>query len=367
MMDLPVRPLLLQLDQLKATVENNKNSSDQAGEYFTKNTITEALRHWTQLNVDGFYLKGVEHLNDKDSLRYHLREWKSIIGPNRVLIVNENILNVVGGKNSSIWQWIDLVDVYLETMNHSIESIQSRIQSVLTSEISPSGTNEVWIQWSIGGEGHPRFTCPTTHNNNGNGQYSLAITLLQLMLPGTPNIFYGDEIALQAAALGDVKDRDHQANWDLQQLGVMRWMTSSAPHDSGHISNVQKILPWMPTPYRVHFENIPVITNMILLRDNCPSIYKNAICKQNAILPNTILKRPIPAPNSDILIIERVYPRRNMIVAISNLGEQSMSIDLSSMYYSGVVQLYPSLSQQRIYFNKFEINAKQTIIVKLDK
>lgn len=380
MLDLPVQPFLSELsafDAAETMMDNNwttiSNQVDlksiKSPFKLYKNSISEALQYWVKFNVDGFYIKGLNYMTDNDLLPYYLREWKNIIGSNRVLMVSEDILNAIVKKKSYIWNSVDLVDVYIETVNHSMKSIENRIQGVLSSEIGPSGSAGVWIQWTVGGENHhQRLTSSYNHQKkNVNGQYSLAITLLQLMLPGTPSIFYGDEIGIQAAS---DPYREHYNNRHLQQLSAMRWITSAQEANSSY-NNVylrsEKILPWMPTSNMVHFENLPIIINMIMLRDRSPPIYKNAICKQDAVLPNTALRKLHGLNMEDILIIERVYPRRNTFVAISNLGEQSVSLDLNAMYYSGEVQLDQSKPKKKIYFNEFKIGARQTIIVKLDK
>lgn len=69
---------------------------------------------------------------------------------------------------------------------------------------------------------------------------------------------------------------------------------------------------------------------------------------------------------SDLLIIERTYPRRNTFVSVTNLGLENLSIDISAFYYAGELAIGPAKGS-KIFFDNFKVRSRETVIIKLDK
>ncbi|XP_073824526.1 amino acid transporter heavy chain SLC3A1-like [Musca autumnalis] len=360
-LDLPLYPYLKELGKsdgatvvkvlastaLNASEANDATTTTTPRPVITTNLITKALQHWIQFGVDGFYIKGLEEFDELEDIDYHMAEWKDILGESRVLIISEEVmLKVKEPQRSLLLKHVDLVDVHLNVFNGTT-SLEERINKVLASEIAPADPG-VWVQWSIAGVDKPRLTRDGINDN-----FTLTATLMQLMLPGTPNIFYGDEIGLQA-----VKDHlnEHNETKHLHHLSTMQW-----PENSTQQFTNRETLPWLPNAPTANFNYLTVVSRMIQLRDRSPSIYKNAICKTETVLPNTAIRRS----DDDILIIERLYPRRNAFASISNFGQKQLTLDMSSNFYSGVVMLHDS--SEKIYFSDFQIGPAESIIVRLDK
>ncbi|XP_065355844.1 amino acid transporter heavy chain SLC3A1-like [Calliphora vicina] len=323
-------------------------STTTARPIITENTITQALQHWVKLGVDGFYIKGLENFDDLEDLSYHLAEWKDIIGPNRVLIVNEKIFEKLRGPQRKLaLSHVDLVDVHLNIFNGT-QYLENRINSVLTSDLGPSETG-VWIHWSLSGVDRQRLT-----SNKQSANYTLAATIMQLMLPGTPNLFYGDEIALQAA---HDQLNEHNETKHLHHLATMQYPLNFTQQFTN-----RETLPWLPKSPLAQLDTFVLISKMVHLRDRSPSIYKNSICKAETTLPNTVIRRS----NDDILIVERTYPRRNTFVSVTNFGQKRLTMDMTSMYYSGHIML-ETVDSDKIFFGDFKIGSIESIVVRLDK
>uniref|UniRef100_A0A1A9W5C9 Glycosyl hydrolase family 13 catalytic domain-containing protein n=1 Tax=Glossina brevipalpis TaxID=37001 RepID=A0A1A9W5C9_9MUSC len=356
-LDVPLYPFIQKLGESRGDLFiNNSIDGNIDNEYLTtvppqmfitENPITESLHYWAGMGIDGFYIKGLEHIADLENLPHHLIEWKNILGADRPLIIEALVLSKLSlNQRQMVLTNVDLVDVHLDVFVGTTQ-LQKKLNSLMHSDMRPSNTG-AWIHWSLGGVDKMRLT-----RNQSNVDFTLAATLMQLMLPGTCNIFYGDEIALQPAydSLNEHGETEH-----LHHLAIMRWSFN----DSLKFSN-RETLPWLPKSPDVDFHQLQYIKKMIALRNRSPSIYKNAICKSDAVLQNTAIRRSY----DDILIIERVYPRRNSFVSISNFGRKDVTMDMTSLYYSGLVML--NNSDQKIYFSDFKINAQETIIVRLDK
>ncbi|KAM7354720.1 amino acid transporter heavy chain SLC3A1-like [Cochliomyia hominivorax] len=360
-LDIPLFPILkalgksdgAEVGKVLASTQINESGAESsstttARPIITENTITQALKHWVKLGVDGFYIKGLEKFNDLEDLSYHLAEWKDIIGPNRVLIVNEKIFEKLpGAERPSVLSHVDLVDVHLNIFNGT-EYLENRINSIMGSDLGPTDTG-VWIHWSLSGVDRKRLT-----SSKQSANYTMAATIMQLMLPGTPNIFYGDEVALQAA---HDQLNEHNETKHLHHLATMQW-----PQNFTQQFTNRETLPWLPKSPPADFSTFIIISKMVDLRDRSPSIYKNSICKTETILPNTVIRRS----NDDILIVERTYPRRNTFVSVTNFGQKRLTMDMTSMYYSGHIML-ETADSDKIYFGDFKIGPTESIVVRLDK
>ncbi|KAG4072321.1 hypothetical protein HA402_004253 [Bradysia odoriphaga] len=342
-LDLPIYPLIRELsepqDENNQTVAVFSTDDDSVDE----DVILKALKLWIGLGVDGFYIKGLENYFDDPYLIENVGLWKKTIGSNRILIVSKTLFDRVDPKTANeLSRSVDLVDVYLDISQGS-QKVAAEIKSTIQGVLEPG--DGPYIQWSLSGVSQRR-TSELSPNT------TLAATLMELMLPGSPSIFYGDEVALQSAhdPLGDHSDTKH-----LHHLSTMEWNTT-------HQFTGRKTLPWLPRGAAVSFENIDDVADMISLRESSPSIYQNVIRKTSKPERNTSVKF---TPH-DVLILERWYPRRRSFVSITNFSNRKLSLDLSSMFYSGEIAI-GKLKGERVLFSDFEIGPNETIIVRLDK
>lgn len=187
-----------------------------------------------------------------------------------------------------------------------------------------------------------------------NQNASLAGLLMELMLPGTTSIFYGDELSM-----GNSHDplNEHSETKHLHHLPTMPFTDQSVKFTS------PQTLPWLPKSALVSFEHLDYVIDACALRKVTPALYMNSIVKDGTeVHGNTHIR----ANKDDLLIIERTYPRRNTIVSITNLGSENLSLDISAFYYSGELVLGPA-KKAKVFFSNFKIAALETIIVRLDK
>lgn len=151
--------------------------------------VSEAVRIWQQRGVDGFYLKGLEYYVNEDTFVSDLRYWRSLLRPDSIFICHVGILNAttsVAAKNA-ILSKIDLIDVTLHLANGT-RNIKAQIEAI-TKGVLFDKPAYPWIHWSMGGVDTRRLASIITVKNA-----SVAASLLGMMLPGTPSIFYGDEV-----------------------------------------------------------------------------------------------------------------------------------------------------------------------------
>lgn len=353
-LDLPLYPKVMKLEQLKVEklTRDAKNSSLYGEQNlmevsFVETMITRVMSFWLSKGIDGFYLKGLENFADDQYLGENLREWKSTLGENRIMIVNQSLINSVSDELAEeILQVVDLVDVFLDVTNGT-QMIETQVKDVMDGKLKPS-EHGPWIMWSI--------NCVDSNGRVSTGispNASLAAVLMELMLPGTPSVFYGDEISMEQS---HDPSREHDETKHLHHLPTMSFK------DQSSFTN-HKTLPWLPRSASVSYQHLQYVTDAIAMRKNTPSLYKNSVNKDgNEAHKNTHIR----ANKNDLLIIERTYPRRNTYVSITNLGSENLTVDISAFYYSGELVLGPA-KRSKVFFNNFKIRALETVIIKLDK
>jgi len=171
------------LEKTKEQILSSGHSDHQ------QHPVSEAIRIWQQRKVDGFYLKGLEHYVNEDTFVNSLRYWRSLLHPNNIFICHINALRAATSitTKNSILSKIDLIDVTLQLMNDT-KNIKMQIENITKSMLFEKSTYP-WIHWSIGGVDIGRVASAISVKNA-----SLAASLLTMILPGTTNIFYGDEV-----------------------------------------------------------------------------------------------------------------------------------------------------------------------------
>lgn len=361
-LDLPIFPLYGSLepsniDNITAQIQNESvgsTNSPLVEEYRRieraiigeDTSIVSAMRFWLTKGIDGFYMKGLENFSDDPYLMENIREWKWVLGKDRVLITSIALIDKVSDELADeILKCIDLVDVFLNVSNGT-KHISDTVKELMDGRLRPS-TNGPMIHWSLNGVNERRVSSGVSPNA------SLACILMEMMLPGTPSIFYGDEISLEEAA--DPK-RDHQETKHLHHLPAMHFYNSRTQFTG------KQSLPWLPKSASVSFHHLEYVIEAIQVRKETPAIYKNVVFKDN----NDIMNTHIRSNQNDLLIIERWYPRRNSYVSITNLGDKKVSLDLSALYYSGELVLGPN-KHNKVFFSHFEIKSLETVFVKIDK
>lgn len=275
--------------------------------------IIDAIQKWIHHGIDGFYMNGLDKFHDDPLLLENVRMWKKLLGPEKVLIVNNALLDKVNRSLSdSLLSYVDLVVVELDTRRDP-QKIAEQIKNNLNS-VSVPGT-DVHIQWSLSEDSvHPMMV---GNDDQISSDFTLASTLFLLMLPGSPCLVYGRQF--------DVT-KHPGLNFDEHQ------------------------------PFGR-------ITDTVRLRAVSPSIYQSKIEKGEKIEPNTSIRF---SKNSNVLIVERWYPRRNSFLGISNLGLKESTMDLSDSFYSGEI-IIGRAEPTRIYFKETVISSTETVIIKLDK
>lgn len=343
-LDIPVISMVLPTTALSSNFTIPSNDQLDA--------TTRAIAFWARgQNVDGFYLKNLEQYVDEPYFGRSLQIWKSIIGNDKILIANEKASDLAKGDALNILlSRVDLVDIHLD-LRDGITGLKSRIEKIIAGTLW-NKPHYPWVLWNIGSVSSERIS--TKHANN-----TLALTALEIVLPGTVSIFYGDEIGLGGTQKSDIEGdfHEHEQTHNLVQM-------SFASNEKK--SNGMSILPWNPkSVLEPKYDYLDIIKNLTRFRLNTPTIYLRAIFKDGNVLKNMAIRET----EENLVVIERWYPRRNTCVFVGNLGRDSITTDLSSMFYGGKIVAGTNLTLigQLLYFEKVTFPPYSAIVIKLDK
>uniref|UniRef100_A0A1B6CHZ3 Glycosyl hydrolase family 13 catalytic domain-containing protein n=1 Tax=Clastoptera arizonana TaxID=38151 RepID=A0A1B6CHZ3_9HEMI len=313
--------------------------------------ISSVLEFWLETGVDGFYMKGLERFISDEKFQEEIQHWRKTLnkhkrGLDKVLICSENLLKVLentgtfSSKLSTVLTHFSLVEYQIDISKELGDQINYVQKSILFSK-----PGYPWPMWSLGGAERPRLA---SRLNVLNG---VSAILLEMMLPGTPSLFYGDELGLDNIhdPDGEIKDLSH-----IHQLSPMKW-------SKGDFSTT---LPWLPKAIsRVPEGMNKLVYEMSVLRENTPSIYMNAVWKESTL----ILNCDIRYNDGSILVIERSYPRRHSYIVIINFSSKKESRDLSSIYYGGTVVMTTGKHTGYVSFQNMSLYPGEAVIIKLDK
>ncbi|XP_018345141.1 PREDICTED: maltase A2-like isoform X1 [Trachymyrmex septentrionalis] len=313
--------------------------------------VSEAIKIWQQRGVDGFYLKGLEHYVDEDTFVSDLRYWRSLLHPGNIFICHVNALDAATSvARNSILSKIDLIDVTLRLVN-STKNIKAQIESI-TKGVLFDKPSYPWIHWSVGSVDTSRVASTMTVKNA-----SVAASLLGMMLPGTPSIFYGDEIGIE-----DCECRDHKDLAHVHNLVPMYWEKKEGSGSSFSLSGVTAWLPEARKPIETSLKN--TVTEMAKLRMEATPVYVKAVLRENQSTANCDVRYV----EDEMIVIERWYPRRNSYVFVANFGNETRVKDLSFLYYGGYVVVGPSYRINRnVYFKELTVPPGEAFVIKLDK
>ncbi|KAL3268147.1 hypothetical protein HHI36_007275 [Cryptolaemus montrouzieri] len=347
-LDLPIYPSVKQLSYRGKTIMRNVSTeispNDSLRNPTQEDSVEQALFHWIRLGVEGFYLKGLENLVDDPSFGASLQRWRRIIGYEKIFIVSESILKRTTTRLSEIvMNNVNLIDINLD-IEKGANEITKKIYNTENSTLFTKA-GRPWIHWTVGNEDTRRLANRLPHGNS-----TLGALLLNLMLPGTPSIFYGDEIGLKQILdpHGDTKHLEH-----LHQLTPMAWPNV-----------IQRSFSWIHgEKTKVDFDQAGLISKMTYLRKDSPSIYMNSVYKNEVNKANAEVKYS----KEDLLVIQRWYPRRKSYVIVSNLGKNKVEADLSTLLYKGDVIIGPRTDSLpgTISFKEISLHPGESVVIAL--
>lgn len=317
----------------------------------TYDPTSAAIAYWSRAqSVDGFYLKDLENYVNDAYFGKSLQTWKQIIGNGKIFIASDEAMKKAQGTSLTVLlNRIDLIDVHLD-LQKGVNGLKDYIDNIVSGDLWGK-PNHPWVHWNIGNINSERISIK--HENN-----TLALTALELALPGTVSLFYGDELGFGGLSKNEIEGDFHE-HAHVQNLVPMVFSNDNK-------TETTSILPWnSKSDLEPRYYYLQIIKSLIQLKLNTPTIYLRAIYKDGNVLKNMEIRKT----EESLIVIERWYPRRNTCVYVGNLGSESITTDLSTMFYGGTVVASTNISLvgQFMYFDKVTFPPYSAIILKLEK
>jgi alpha-glucosidase len=342
----------------------------------------DVMRFWLNRGVDGFRVDVIWHLIKDEEFRpnppnphYRSGEW-----PYRQLLATyttdrPEIHDVIGGLRAVMDDYDDRLmigEIYLPLQRlvtyygtagkgchlpfnfQLIEvpwhapTIASTIETY-EAALPPHG----WPNWVLGNHDKPRIKARL-----GPGQARAAAMLL-LTLRGTPTLYYGDEIGMDAGAIAPDAAQDPWEN-NLPGLGLgrdpsrtpMQW--DASPH-AGFTTG----RPWLPLPADFQATNVAVertdatslltlYRRLIALRRAEPALHSGSY-------------RPVAATDQALVYLREAGSRRWLIAL--NLSPEPLSVSLGRSRATGEVRLSTALDREGDWFHdRVQLRADEGIL-----
>lgn len=178
------------------------------------NMVSAAISYWLKNGVDGIYLKGLEYLVDEPNFASLIQEWRRVtksfnkgLDKEKIVMCSMDVLNALdlednSSKVEAVLNSMDLIDISLDIVTNGTEGLKIQVDKVVKGVLFKK-PGYPWIHWNIGNIDTRRLA-PQLPIGNA----TLAAVLFEMMLPGTPSIFYGDEIGLE-----EIKDPEGEVNY----------------------------------------------------------------------------------------------------------------------------------------------------------
>ncbi|CAG2165215.1 unnamed protein product [Oppiella nova] len=354
-----------------------------------RHQMYEVFDFWLQY-IDGFYLKHLEQMYvESETTVYDIlselrnRANKAVmsdpgvgVGAHKILICSTSfvqkrhklVLNYMrdplapndlrlsttatnGSKLIDINSYFDLIDFQLNIDINKTETIRDQVNAIFLN--SP---NTPWIHWSVGDVERSRLATRI------GSQYTMTVSFLLIMLPGTISWFYGDEIALH-----DTYDPLSQKEYRGGQLCPMQWMSNLNANFSQ--SNTTK--PWLPIhPNYIEInvlkqnESIKRFNELMAFRADHFEV--EDMGKHGNYLFHYI--------DDNQIVFERYFDRgdppdiRFRYVLFANFGPKPKVRDFSDKFHLSRIKIssYKKREKEFLYMRSLRLDAGEALIVEVD-
>lgn len=347
-LDLPISHPTYRIDEPSDWGRSHPNNTE---------SVEDVLKYWLDHNIDGFYLKGVEQMQDDHNFSQKLALWRSIVDHygSKLLVASYHLVDDVASKYghsssrmASIKDTFDLIDFRL----HNLDDMSKEAARL---SAAYDLMDEHWILWSLSNNDKQRISPMNT---------SAAGVLLTFMLPGIPNVFYGEEIGLQNVQIRN-NIEEHMEQRHLFQFSPMYWRHFE-DHTSGLLDFTSlSVVPWMAQAPATSMDKFETVRAGFELRSHTPNIYMNGFCRKISFMKNFNVRYS----DKSIIVVERIYPRKNPYLFVGNFGKEFRLLNLSRMFSEGRVVIRVSMrgTFEKFNFHGIHLYPGEAFVIKLSQ
>ncbi|XP_043229355.1 neutral and basic amino acid transport protein rBAT-like [Amphibalanus amphitrite] len=328
--------------------------------------LLATLEHWLLQGVDGFLVRGLERAVDRADVESLVQEVRNLLDrytvgmEDRIMVVPLELLRAIQEHDrhnaTKVLHRVDLLDCQLQIEGRSPQQIVDQITEIMSWDAS---ADVPWFTWHLSSPEDTRLS-----RRLGRG-HSVGATLLQSLLPGTVTVLYGDEVCLM--------ETESETNQTVPGLGIMPWSDDVTSADF----TLSSRLPWRPLPEGHHLynadsqQNISVQSVRAALQTHSTAvpIYVNGIYEAvgdfNPKRSSNLMVRYL---DSAVLVLDRFYPRQPRWCVIFNTSPESLTRDLSHIFFRGLVVASSTGDKEGfIRFKQLRLEPGEGLLVKLDR
>jgi len=345
-------------------------SSEMANDTFVSNLghgyvqreIQNAMAFWLSKGVDGFYMKYLEVLDITPQLLFNLLEWRSLMNRyesefgRKILVCSGSFLDRLemetnNDRTEAFLGLFDLVEYQVQFEPDLVDFMPQEIDRYTIRQFG-NGVPSPTILWSTG-------TSETSRLATRLGtEQAFAATLVQLMLPGTINLLYGDEIHLEDYS------KSKQAN-ATKQMVPMRWTLHGGFTNSSAKSWLLHFSREFSQDRNRSSAYLDILRTVIRLRNSSTPLYVSSMLHRGEHGSTRKANYKVRFCNEGMLALERFYPRWNSFVVLANLGEKTRDVDLSSKFYQGKIIVSTDEKAGDIVFRNVHLKSGEALIARL--
>ncbi|KAM7289699.1 neutral and basic amino acid transport protein rBAT [Ixodes scapularis] len=323
--------------------------------------VFRSVKLWLDKGIDGFYVKHLDRLQVQDDRELYevLLSWRRLLddldavdGRGRILMTSVDIVGHLAGSVflQPVLELFDLLDVPVAVEGgpaNVSEVFGSRVREVLRLRNSSTGP---WFSWNIGDSESSRLASRVDVD-------PLTALFTLWALPGSISVLYGDEIGLR-----DAFDVTSGRPYRTGQLGLMQWNDSPQ-------ANFTRSTPWIPVHPDHTSRNVDNATEVIDALARLTDVKSDIVTLFMDGVPNFRRKKSncrVLSQASDVLVLERFYPRRARYGAVINFAPVGVTRDLSDFWFEGNVVAGTGASlPTRVNFRELYLEPSEALLVEI--
>uniref|UniRef100_A0A0B6XYM5 Glycosyl hydrolase family 13 catalytic domain-containing protein n=1 Tax=Arion vulgaris TaxID=1028688 RepID=A0A0B6XYM5_9EUPU len=328
-----------------------------------KTEIKDIMKFWMEAGVSGFHIDGVEYLvenpdvkvPDPDrsqtrnyvgtlSLLEELREVANAYSdkPGREKLLFGTVEHANNNFTQELWgsgdkKRLHIVAPILKDLSSACDAgcIKTTVDELLTDK------DDQWLGIQLGNQNIPRIASRLEHNDGRFKSRLIVAHTLQLLLPGTPFNYYGDEFGQRNGNISSNKEMDNYRT-------PMQWNTQENAGFTG-----KDVKPWLPVSAEYKSDNVQA--SLAHFSDVTPFKAFKRLVKLRSRESFQWGKTMVCSPQDNLVIFTRKATRFPYFLTVINTGNGDVHVSPEEL------KCAPSKDEGQIVFHSRDKQLGETL------
>ncbi|RUS74272.1 hypothetical protein EGW08_017974 [Elysia chlorotica] len=303
--------------------------------------IKDIMKYWFDAGVSGFNIRDLEYLvsnpdtsvaddSDRNQTRnymgtlHFLEELRKVADdfsdkPGRERVLYATVFDANRAQIEGYWgkeknERLHIVAPYLKELVQptcDAKCIKAMVEKVISEEIE----EEQWLGLQVGDADRSRITSTLAQSDPTNFEHRLLIThALQLLLPGTPLVYYGDEFGQRDGADTSAARFHAPMQWD------------NTPNAGFTVEGVQPYINLSATYAQDNME-----AGKVIFKDMTPLVAYEALTELRKQESFQFGKTKLCTVGDNVLMFSRHASRFPYFITLVNLGDSKVTVTSSDL------------------------------------